>query len=557
MRLLPAGPEALLLEVADLAEARAAYDTLAAATEAGRLPGVVDLVPAARTVLALLAPGVPAKGVAAGIRTVLGTSRWQTSSTSSRVHVIDVVYDGPDLAEVAGISGRSVEEVVDRHSAARWEVAFGGFAPGFAYLTSEDVAPVPRRGTPRTAVPAGSVALADRWRGIYPRSSPGGWQLVGRTDAPLWDLGRTPPALLAPGDTVRFRAVDALEPGDAADTDDAAGPVRSGSRAMEVLEPGPLATLQDRGRPGYVAVGLGTAGAADRAAHDLALRLTGCSPGAASIELLLGGLVARALDDLLVAVTGARAPITVDGRAEPSAAVVRWPRGTELRVGAPTAGLRAYLAVTGGWEAPVVLGSRSWDSLSATGPRPLRAGDVVGAGRQASRRAPTVDLAVRGAAAPDRLGEEPVVLEAVPGWRADWFDAQALDSLVTATWTVSSEVDRVGARLDGPALERSVDAELPSEGMVRGAVQVSADGRPTIFLADHPVTGGYPVVAVLAAASCDRAAQLRPGEQVRFEVGGSRRGSFVAPQGPPGRSRWCSGRASRASTMTWRETSAP
>lgn len=519
MRLLPAGPSALLLELADLAEARAHHDALARAVAGDRLPGVVDLVPAARTVLVAFDPRTAtAKGVASGIRAVTASAgRAGASRTAARTHEIPVVYDGEDLAEVAELLGTSTDEVVERHTGSRWEVAFGGFAPGFAYLMTDDPVRLPRRSTPRTAVPAGSVALADTWCGIYPRRSPGGWQVVGRTDAPLWDIERRPPALLAAGDVVRFVAVDAL-PQPSIPPVEAKPAERTGAdhldRSVEVLETGPLACLQDLGRPGHAAVGLGRAGAADQAAHALALRLTGCRPDAATIELTLGGLVARAHDDLLIAVTGAQGLLEVDGRPEATASVVRWPRGTTLRVGAPTVGLRAYLAVAGGWEREPVLGSRSWDTLSGTGPAPLRPGDVVAAGSATQRRGLVVDLAVNGPAGAGRLAADPVVLEVEPGPRADWFTDDAWDALLGATWQAGSELDRVGVRLDGPALGLAVHDELPSEGMVRGAVQVSRDGRPTIFLADHPVTGGYPVIAVLTEESCDRASQLVPGRRV-------------------------------------------
>ena len=531
MRLLPAGSAALLAEVGTLAESRALHAALATELEHDRLPGVLDVVPAARTVLVTLDPRVTTTtAVAAALRSAAGTLGRPTGSATSRTHEISVVYDGADLAVVAEACNTSVEAVVERHARTTWQVAFAGFAPGFAYLAGDGWLQVPRRSSPRTAVPAGSVALADTWCGIYPRTSPGGWQLVGHTDARLWDIDRQPPGLLVPGDTVRFVPVDRLPspPEEVAPAPGSDTRQPTTRRAVEVIETGPLATLQDLGRPGYAELGLGRSGAADRTSHALALRLTGCAEDAATVEVTLGGFAARARDDLLVAVTGATSAVTIDGRPEALSSVVRWPRGSVLRIGRPTHGLRSYLAVAGGWQDESVLGSRAYDTLSGTGPAPLCPGDVVGAGDAAGSSRLVVDQAATGPADSRRLTTDPAVLTVEPGPRADWFTDDALRTLTSAEWSVTADVDRVGVRLQGPTLARAVTDELPSEGVVRGSVQVSSDGQPTLFLSDHPVTGGYPVIAVLSEESCDRASQLVPGARVRL----SRAGAPAARRAP-------------------------
>jgi biotin-dependent carboxylase-like uncharacterized protein len=276
--------------------------------------------------------------------------------------------------------------------------------------------------------------------------------------------------------------------------------------ALEVLATGPLATVQDLGRPGLAAVGVGHSGAADRGSLRLANRLVGNEEGAAAVEVTLGGLSVRALRPVTVAVTGAVCPMDVGA----VNAVVHLAAGRRLTLGTPAAGLRSYLAVRGGIAVPEVLGSRSYDVLAGLGPAPLAVGDVLPAGA-ASGPPPCADLAP---VAPPTAGE--VVLRVRPGPRDDWFSPAALRELLSATWTVGAASDRVGMRLDGPALERVVEGELPSEGMVPGALQVPPGGRPVLFLADHPVTGGYPVVAVVLRADLDRAAQSRPGQTLRF-----------------------------------------
>ncbi|GAA2532427.1 5-oxoprolinase subunit C family protein [Streptomyces koyangensis] len=278
--------------------------------------------------------------------------------------------------------------------------------------------------------------------------------------------------------------------------------------ALEILAPGPLATVQDLGRPGLAAVGVGASGAADRSALRLANRLVGNPEGAAAVEATLGGLAVRALRPVTVAVTGAPTPLSTGA----VRSVIQLAEGERLELGTPLAGLRSYLAVRGGITVPEVLGSRSRDVLAALGPPPLAPGDVLPAG-PASAAFPCVDLA------PVRtpFGGEPELRVAL-GPRDDWFTPEAVRRLLAGPWTVGAASDRVGMRLEGPALERAVGGELPSEGMVPGALQVPPGGRPVLFLADHPVTGGYPVIACVLRADLDLAAQARPGQTLRFRV---------------------------------------
>lgn len=281
-------------------------------------------------------------------------------------------------------------------------------------------------------------------------------------------------------------------------------------RGLDVLRTGPLATVQDLGRPGLAALGVGVSGAADPVSLRLANRAVGNPVGAAALEVTLGGLRVRCRGGLFAAVTGAPVPLLVGGRPEASHAVFHIPDGAELRMGTPPAGLRSYLAVRGGIAVPPVLGSRATDTLAGLGPAPLAPGDVLPVGPP-PREAPLLDvLPVR----PPPAGD--IELRAVPGPRADWFAPGALDALFTGPYTVTSDIDRVGMRLDGPELARGRPGELPSEGTVAGALQVPPAGQPVLFLADHPLTGGYPVIAVVASADIGRAAQARPGQRLRF-----------------------------------------
>lgn len=202
LRVLPSGDTALLVELDGLAEVLALY----AALSEQPATGVVDLVPAGRTLLVVTDPrATTLERVDSWVRST--PPRPGTRGGGEEVE-IPVRYDGEDLADVAGLLGCDEAEVVRRHTAAEWTVAFCGFAPGFGYLTADDGGwDIPRRSSPRTRVPTGSVALAGEFSGVYPRESPGGWQLVGRTDVAVFDLDRDPPALFTPGTRVRFRAV--------------------------------------------------------------------------------------------------------------------------------------------------------------------------------------------------------------------------------------------------------------------------------------------------------------------------------------------------------------
>jgi biotin-dependent carboxylase-like uncharacterized protein len=292
--------------------------------------------------------------------------------------------------------------------------------------------------------------------------------------------------------------------------------------ALEVLATGPQVLVEDEGRPGHAAVGVGPSGAADRSAYRLGARLVGHGEGRAALEILLGGLSVRARGRLTVALTGAPAPALVDGRPVGHASLVEVPDGSVLTLGMPSTGVRTYLTVRGGIAVEPVLGSRSTDTLSGVGPPPVRVGDVLPIGHPGV----TFPLVEQVALSAPSLGSpagraEPVVLQVGPGPRSTWVGGwgSGLGGLLLADWQVAGQSDRIGVRLTGSRVERTPDwdaAELPSEGIVRGAVQLPPGGEPVLFLADHPVTGGYPVVAVLTASAVDRAAQLRPGDPVRL-----------------------------------------
>ncbi|MCL3862375.1 urea amidolyase family protein [Actinotalea sp. K2] len=513
------GDHAIMVQCEDLEEVLALHGELRSRPR----PGQVDVVPGACTLMVRTESPAAALALAAELASLMVPP---AGTEIGRTLTLDTVYDGPDLETVAARTGLSIEEVVARHAAGTWVAAFVGFAPGFAYLTAPGSGlHVPRHDSPRARVPEGSVALAGSFSAVYPRDSPGGWQLIGRTTARLWDLGREPPALVLPGDRVVFRAT--REVVSAAHRPRQAPPAPVRPRAtrdlprpsgLMVVSPGPQSLVQDLGRPGQVHLGVGRSGAADRGAAIRANRLVGNDRGAAVIETVLGGLTLQARGRQVLAVTGPSSPLTTrtaHGAGTPPPEVGRpfvLEDGCVLEVGAPVQGLRSYVAVRGGLDVDQVLGSRSTDLLAGIGPDPLRPGTWLGVLPAGGRPvAGWPDAGVREVTGPVRV-------RVVAGPRDDWFGPAGLASFLDQEWTVTPDANRIGLRLDGSPLVRTRTEELPSEGTVEGAVQVPASGRPVVLLTDHPVTGGYPVVAVVVRADLDLLGQLRPGARLQFEA---------------------------------------
>ncbi len=280
---------------------------------------------------------------------------------------------------------------------------------------------------------------------------------------------------------------------------------------LRVVRPGPMTLVQDHGRPGLAHLGVGASGAMDRGALALGNRLVGNSEGFAGLEILVGGAEFAATEPLWFAVTGARGDVTISGHAvEFDAATLAQP-GETVCFGTAERGIRYYLAVRGGIDIEPVLGSRARDTLAKIGPAPVTEGQILPVGAEPGDPIPAIDVVPVEVPPSDT-----VAVKIRPGPRRDWFDNTAWEQLVETEWGVSPRSDRTGIRLEGPALNRVDIRELPSEGMIAGAIQVSPDGAPTILGPDHPVTGGYPVIAVVTDATLDALAQVRPGQGLRF-----------------------------------------
>ncbi|MCU0687944.1 MAG: carboxyltransferase domain-containing protein [Polyangiaceae bacterium] len=541
MRLLPFGESAWLVELETQAPSERADRTLAAAEALREALPHADVVVGAGTVLVAAAfaralgdaLATPVRRPDAATITVAleRASRRPPRHLATRpAHELPVVYDGPDLAELAAHLGGSPAEAVRLHAAPTYRVELLGFLPGFAYLGGLDPAlRLPRRPSPRPRVAPGSVGIAGEHSGIYPFASPGGWTLLGRSvGAGLFDPRRYPPGLLQPGDAVRFlplRADEAPPPNVAAGpttnvaarpttnvaagltTNVATGPTSTTpagpttaapSRGLCVLRAPPGTSIQDAGRVGHLHAGLSPSGPIDIEVYEAANRALGNAPDAAALELPFGSCSLRAIGTQRVSIDG-EAPRTLRD-------------GETLDLPAHARAFR-YLAVAGGVDVPLLLGARATLAVARLGGldgRFLRPGDVIAAG---STPTPAPEAPALARFDPPDL----VTLHVDPGPHRDRFPPEAWARLLETTWTLSRLVDRVGARLEGPALPREgSDLTLPCP-MVRGAMQIARDGRPIVLGPDHPTTGGYPVLAVVRRASLSRLGRLRPGHAIRFD----------------------------------------
>jgi KipI family sensor histidine kinase inhibitor len=426
---------------------------------------------------------------------------------------VAVCFDGPDLAEVAKVVGVDEERVIEMLVEAELEVAFLGFSPGFAYMTGlpSPLRRLERRPNPRPRVPAGSLGLAGGFAAVYPQCSPGGWNLVGRTPLRLFDPDTPPYCALQPGDVVHLVAIGAAPEEDREPTQQTKAHGRplitSATRRVEIERSGMLSLVEDRGRIGKAWLGVPRSGAADPLAMRLANRLVGNDDGAAVIEVIGSGpaIRVRSESSVHVAVAG-DAQVRIDGLPAAANAVEPLASDQLLSVDATGRGLRAYVAFGGGLQTPVVMGSRSTDLLSGLGPGPLSPGDSLALGPPTRPRG-------RLRVPPASLDGATIGVIAGP----DPCSAKQMSQFEASRFEVQGKSDRVGIRLSGPELRAPVKG-ITSKGMVTGAIQVPPDGNPIVLLCDHATVGGYPVIATIVRADLARLGQLRPGDEVHFEM---------------------------------------
>ncbi len=463
---------------------------------------------------------------------------------------IPVVYGGkhgPDLAESARRSGITERQFVERHSEAAYVVAMIGFAPGFPYLSGlHETLAQPRHESPRLKVPAGAVGIAGNQTGIYPITSPGGWQIIGTAEIPLFRPEEQEPFLLAQGDTVKFIPVErhaeettGLQEKEAVkDTSEA-----QGTRSLTVLKPGLLTTIQDLGRRGWQAFGVSVGGAMDEVSMRTANLLIGNDEDAAVLEMtLIGGsyVVER---DLLISLCGADLEASVNGERIPMNRPVWLSRGVTLMFGRTISGCRTYLAVAGGIDVPHLLGSRSTDPRARMGGgfgRALMSGDALSTS-QPTKQTKVLQASLR-RKAKENDSDWSSVNWSTTGWNeglpnvtkqlreprviklrlllgAEWneFTSESQERLFRELYRVEASSDRMGLRLSGTALKGKSRKELESHGVAAGTIQVPSNGQPIILAAGCQPTGGYPKIGHVISADLPLLAQAIPGDWLGFE----------------------------------------
>lgn len=520
-RILPAGEAAVAVEFGDGIDPRlnARVQALDRKLLSRPFAGFQEAVPTYRSLLVFFDPFRVEPGEVAEHLLELARDLSDEAPAAAPLKEVPTVYDGEDLDKVAHDAGLSRSEVIAIHSGLEYRVYMLGFSPGFAYMGMLPAAiETPRMATPRTRVPAGSVAVAGRQTAVYPSATPGGWNLIGRSSLRLFDARSSPPTFFSPGDRVRFVSVSNV---DEAPAPGAMDEPPAGDATLEVLDGGLLTTVQDLGRAGYQRCGVPVAGAADAAALRAANFLVGNPPGAAGLECTVAGPSLKLLRTVVVSVCGADLGVVLDrGDLGPwsvpvsSSFLAR--AGNVLTFNGRRTGCRAYIAVAGGLGVPEVLGARATYVASALGGhkgRTLERGDIL------------TTLAPEGVAAPGRRWPVAATPEGsvthvrlVFGLQESSFTKKTKATLTSSEYVVAPSSDRMGCRLQGPRLEHQGPSEITTDGMVLGAVQVPPDGQPIAMLADRATTGGYPKIGTIVGADIPRLAQLMPGDRLRFDA---------------------------------------
>ena len=521
MRISEAGDSALLLELEEVinVSVNAQVIAVAGAVRRAGLPGIRDVVPTYRSVAVHFDP------LTVDIETIRDTLTRAAETTpelaEGRTVVIPVQYGGdmgPDLPAVAAFAGFSPDEVVARHAGARYRVFMLGFLPGFSYMgTVDETIAMPRHATPRVKVPAGSVGIAGRQTGVYPRESPGGWQLIGRTPVSLFNPNRVPAALVAPGDTVRFVRDKISAPVVSGFSRTTEGPAKTGHylRSITVLRPGLFTTIQDIGRWGHQASGVPVSGPMDRLSHRVANALVGNEPTAALLEATLAGPEIRIENGAVIAVTGADLGARLDAEDIPLHRPIKCRPGAVLRFGERRSGARAYIAFSGGITVSPLLGSRATHTYSGLGGldgRTIVAGDRLPLGHERSLSPWRV------ISTPVKSATGGVRVRVMPGPQLDYFPPEAIEVLHRTRFTVTSQSDRMGYRLTGATIPRVEDREMISDATFAGALQVPPSGDPILLMSDRQTSGGYPQIATVITADLPMAGQLAPGDWIEFEI---------------------------------------
>ena len=560
MRFLPAGDRALVVEFGSVIDDQINDQVQAAAAliNSRKDPAVDEVVPTFCSLLVHYRPEYRKYRPMCEWIAGLLESMELTGKKEKRILKVPVCYGarfGADLHDMEKLLHLDMDEIIALHSKPDYKIYMLGFLPGFVYLggLDERIA-CPRLPAPRVRIAPGAVGIGGSQTGIYPLASPGGWRLIGQTPIDMYDPNREQPILVKAGDYIRFQPVGLLEWYDIkrAVTDRTYSPEivieREGSKPeivsnavhaysknrktectgqkpdseaktpamrLTVVSPGAMTTVQDAGRFGSQNAGMTQSGAMDQAAYRLANRLVENEGGEAVLEMTVSGISFTVEGKGLIAVTGADMKPMLNGEPMPLCRAVEVKTGDSVEMGFASGGCRSYLAVSGGIDVPVVMGSRSTNlkcHLGGYEGRPLKAGDVL-----TCSESPIVIGHTRAGAA-WKPYEESVTLRFVPGPQDDMFAPEAIRTFEQASYRVNEKSDRMGYRLDGPAIQAKGKTDIISDGIVFGSIQVPNDGKPIILMADHQTTGGYAKIGTVVSEDLPKLAQLMPGGKIRFSA---------------------------------------
>ena len=422
-------------------------------------------------------------------------------SPENRTITIPVTYDGADLQALADAKKISASEVISLHCGAEYTVAAIGFSPGFPYLLGLDTKlHQPRHSSPRK-VPAGAVAIAGNQAGIYPFASQGGWHVIGRTEAVLFDPQREHPTLLQPGDKVRF-----VEMATQQDTRPNPLECETLTEGIHIIQPGALSSIQDHGRWGRQQLGVSPGGAADPVLASIANRLVGNPDDAAVIECTMTGPLLHFGVDTVVSWVG--------WADRSSGKPHKITSGTRIDLRSRMSHLRGYVAVAGGIHVPKVLGSRATDLRAVLGGhkgRALQAGDILPIGETT-----TAPVSEKWHVTWPQPNGRVIELRYLRGIQAGWFTGESRRMFRETSYAITPTSDRTGTRLQGAKLELLEPREMVSQPVVCGSVQVPPDGQPIVLMSERQTIGGYPQIGHVISADIPKLARAWPGTLVCF-----------------------------------------
>jgi KipI family sensor histidine kinase inhibitor len=525
-RYMPFGDNGLLIEFGDVIslEVNRRVIALSEAIIGAKIQGVEELVPTYRSLLVRYnASKISYEQLVFRIKDIEKTMEERSMEKVGRKIIIPVVYGGeygPDLTDVARFHGLTEEQVVKIHSGREYRVYMVGFVAGFPYLgeVADEIA-TPRLETPRLKVPAGSVGIAEKQTGIYPCEAPGGWRIIGRTLLRLFNPLQQPPVLLQLGDIVKFKPISEKEfritektpqkqPADRFPKN------KKGIKVFQVLKPGFFTTVQDLGRYGYLRYGVPISGAMDTFSLVAANLLVANNPDDACLEITLIGPELQALTKTQIAITGGAASPKINGQHVPMWQTLEVQEGAVVSFGKVESGCRAYLSIRGGVDTPPVLGSRSTyvrGGFGGINGRQLKTGDIIGGF--------DVSLLKVGYSMPEELVPQftgQLKARVILGPQADMFTERGITTFLSSQYKVTLEADRMGYRLEGPIIEHKAKADIISDALLPGAVQIPKNGKPIMIMRDAQTAGGYPKIAVIITPDVSTLGQAKTNDIIEF-----------------------------------------